>query len=311
MQKNRLFEIVYLLLERPGMTAAQLAERFEVSPRTIYRDIDALSAAGIPVYAEKGRGGGIRLMEDYVLNKSILSKEEQDEILFALQSMKAAGAVQDDALFKHLKGFFQREQADWIQVDFSSWGNMDGERERFDVLKQSILERRVIRFIYYNTMGEQSRRQIQPLKLCFKNNAWYLVGFCLDKQEMRTFKLHRMERVQLTDERFKPRETPPQLYMPSAKPHQVVHLKLLFSPEVAYRVYDDFHAAQIEKQEDGRLLVETWWPLDDWVYGHLLSFGGSVKVLSPEHVRQTLCGEALRILEACREDTLPDAGHSE
>ena len=89
MQISRLFEIVYLLLERRSVTARELAERFEVSPRTIYRDVDALAQAGIPVYADRGQGGGIRLMEQFVLNKSLLSVKERRELLASVQGMQA------------------------------------------------------------------------------------------------------------------------------------------------------------------------------------------------------------------------------
>ena len=77
---NRLFEIVYILMQKKKVTAKELADRFEVSTRTIYRDIEALSTANIPIYATKGKDGGIGLLDEYVLNKAILSEEEQNQI---------------------------------------------------------------------------------------------------------------------------------------------------------------------------------------------------------------------------------------
>ena len=108
MQVNRLFEMLYLLLQKGGMTASALAERFEVSSRTIYRDVETLSAAGIPIYAAKGKGGGIRLLPEFVLNKSLLSENEQNEILFALQSLHAGGAADNRQVLERLSGLFQR-----------------------------------------------------------------------------------------------------------------------------------------------------------------------------------------------------------
>lgn len=194
MQIHRLFEIVYLLMEKGSVTAKELAERFEVSTRTVYRDIDALSGAGIPVYASRGKGGGIRLLPDFVLNKSLLTGAEQDEILFALQSLKATSASQNSEVFSRLSGLFRKETVDWIDVDFSRWGTGDAEREIFQMLKTAILERRVIAFTYYNTSGVCSERRVEPMKLRFQSNSWYLQAFCLTRENFRIFKTCRMGR---------------------------------------------------------------------------------------------------------------------
>ena len=149
MQSGRLFEILYILLERGGATIPDLACQLEVSERTIRRDIDALSAAGVPVYAARGRRGGVRLMDGFVLSKSLLSAREQDEILYALQTLRATGAVQDGALLTRLSALFRREAVSWIDADFSDWGDSGERRALFELLKSSILERRVLAFDYY------------------------------------------------------------------------------------------------------------------------------------------------------------------
>ena len=135
MAKNRLFEILYLLLQNRRMTAQELADRFEVSVRTIYRDVDALSAAGIPVYTSPGRGGGVSLMDHFVLDRTALSEEEQRQLLTALQSLP--GSVRQDAgqVLSKLSGLFQRQEPDWIQVELSRWGSGEAGREKFDLLK--------------------------------------------------------------------------------------------------------------------------------------------------------------------------------
>ena len=163
MQTGRLFSILYLLMEHGNMTAKQLAERFEVSPRTIYRDIDLLSGAGIPIYASKGKGGGIQLLSHFVLDRSLLSSEEQDEILFALQSLRAAN-MQGTQVLSRLHGLFQKRVTDWIDVDFSSWNGASAEREIFGILKTGILEQYVLEFSYSNTLGETARRCVEPMK---------------------------------------------------------------------------------------------------------------------------------------------------
>ena len=131
MKNSRLFEILYLLVEKRAVTAGELAQRLEVSERTIYRDIDALSAAGIPVFTQKGQGGGIRLMDQFVLDKALLSQAQQDEILFALQAIIATGGGLEGETLARLTALFRREGSDWLEVDFTDWGSGAAERENF------------------------------------------------------------------------------------------------------------------------------------------------------------------------------------
>lgn len=178
MQGNRLFQIIYLLLERGEMTASQLAERFEVSTRTIYRDVEALSQAGIPIYSTKGRGGGLGLLPGFVLDKSLLTKEEQNDILFALQSLQATGGTDSQEILSRLGSLFGDSAANWIDVDFSSWGSGPVERERFALLRQAIVGRRVLQFSYCGMSGQRTQRRVEPVKLRFKYGSWYLQGYC-------------------------------------------------------------------------------------------------------------------------------------
>ena len=134
---NRLFEIVYILMQKRKTTAKELADRFEVSTRTIYRDIETLSIANIPIYASKGKDGGIGLLDEYVLNKTILSEEEQNQILFALQGMKKVKGQDEKDILAKLSILFNKKINDWIKIDFSNWGNI--QEERFDIIKSAIL----------------------------------------------------------------------------------------------------------------------------------------------------------------------------
>jgi predicted DNA-binding transcriptional regulator YafY len=298
MQISRLFEIVYLLLDRRVITAKELAEHFEVSVRTIYRDIEMLSAAGVPVYASQGKGGGIRLMEHYVLNKSILSDAEQKEVLYALQSLTAAQHSDADRVLSKLSGLFHTNAESWIEVDLAPWGSSKRKTEEFTALKNAILGRRITEFGYVNSSGDKSIRRVEPLKLIFKVNAWYLQGFCLDKKELRTFKLSRMSDMEVTEVSY-PARTPEELREPeSAKPtQQWVDLKLRFSPRGTYRVYDEFKEQQITRHEDGSCTVDTSLPESSWLIHYLLSFGAELEVLSPPHIRSSLQAAIMKVLE--------------
>jgi predicted DNA-binding transcriptional regulator YafY len=286
---NRLFGIVHFLLVNGIATAGELAKRFEVSERTILRDVDTLSAAGIPVYTAQGKGGGIALTESYVLNKAAVSDDEQNEILFALQSLSATGQADVDRILVKLRALFDKANTDWIQVDFSGWRNSEPDNKRFETLKQAIIGQQAVRFVYASSYGETTLRHIYPLKLVFKLRAWYLQGFCLLKQDYRTFRIRRMSDLELLPETFADKTLNPPSALAGDMPSvALVRLKMIFSPHAVYRVYDEFDEDDMAKQGDGSMLVEVDWPEDDWLYGFLLSFGTSVRILEPRSVKERL-----------------------
>ena len=295
MKNGRLFEILYLLVEKRALTAGELARRLEVSERTIYRDVDALSAAGIPVYAQKGQGGGIRLMDQFVLDKALLSREQQDEILFALRAVQATGGGEE--VLSRLSALFRREGDGWLEVDFTDWGSGAAERENFSRVKRSILTHRPLSFTYYSSAGERSRRTVEPARLVFKAGCWYLSAFCRQKQDWRIFRLVRMEDLVLEEGSCPHRRPPEQLEAPMPGDYRGVDLRLRFAPSAAWRVRDYFHPREITPLEDGCLLVECTFPEDQWLMSFLLSFGGQLEVLSPAYWREILKEELKKSLD--------------
>ena len=318
MQTHRLFEIIYLLLSNENMTAKALAERFGVSTRTIYRDVDTLSLAGIPVYMEKGRNGGIRLLPDFVLNKSILSEHEQNEILTALQSLSMVGDGEAGQVLRRLSGIFNKTVVNWLEVDFSDWSFGNGDV--FDGFKTAILEKRIAEFDYFSAYGEKTRRQVEPIQLWFKSRAWYIKGYCLTRLDVRLFRLTRVHDLTVTDTHFAERHflakgepeplsadaqnrghdskvsdgNPP----PGQERHRPdVTMRLYIAPEMAYRVYDEYAEHMVEKQPCGGYIVKVTWPMDNWVYGTLLSYGEHLEVLEPEYLRQEIKSKAEKIVK--------------
>lgn len=290
MQISRLFEIVYTLLDKRQVTTGELADRFGVSKRTIMRDLDALTVAGIPIRTTVGNGGGVSLAEDFVLNKETLSETEQKKILFALQSVAGTNNVDVQAALEKLTTFFSKPNTGWIEIDFSRWETALADRDKFDTIKDAILEAKILAFTYVNTEGLSLARTVCPLKFVLKSNAWYLQAYCLVKNDYRTFKLNRMLDVRKTSESFDTdRYAAPPITV--AKPHNVplVSLVLQFTPKVAYRVYDEFLPTCIEKQPDGSTIVRADLPEDDdWLYRYLLTFGADARVLQPTRVRDEL-----------------------
>lgn len=308
MSQGRLFELVYLLLERGRMTAPELAEHFEVSVRTIYRDVDALSAAGVPIYAARGKGGGVALMEHFVLSRATFSEAEQQQLLTALQSLAGEARLGASEILSKLSALFHRQEPDWLQVNLSRWGAAGGDAARFESLKTAILSRKIISFTYVSSYGQTTRRRVLPARLVFKGQAWYLQGFCLEKEAYRTFKVSRMLALKALEENFDRPLAPPPIEGDSPVCPWAVPVRMRFSPALAYRVYDDFDESCVTREADGSLLVEVSFPEDQWLYGYLLSFGLGVEVLSPANLRRRLGMLAGEISRSCAK---PDTGCQE
>lgn len=292
MKNNRLFQLVYLLLEKGTMTAPELARALEVSVRTVYRDVEALSMAGVPVFATQGKNGGVSLLPNYAFDKALLSDEEQNQILYAIQSLRAVDQPVD-ALLNKLGGLFQKQNTNWIEVDFSRWGMGSTDSVKFERLKTALTGRRALEIVYCSTSGETNRRVILPVKLIFKDKSWYLHAYCRMQEDYRLFKISRIVEMTVLDERFGdlPDDIPPLEQSIYAMP-QMQPVSLLFSHAVAFRVYDEFERSVIIQQPDGKLLVKVQLPQDGWVVSYLLSFGTEVSVLEPPELRTQLAAHA-------------------
>lgn len=298
MQSQRLFEIVFLLMERSPRSAGELAARLEVSERTVRRDVEALSAAGVPVYMARGKGGGVHLMDGYVLDRSLMSDAEQGEILAALTALRQTGASDDEALPERVARLFRREGADWLDIDFSFWGAPPEYRQAFDLVKHSILERHPLSFRYRDAADRVSLRTVEPAKLVFKERSWYVRAWCREREDWRTFKIIRMvwDSMELEAETFEPRPLPPDL-VESYPTHNKTRLSLLFEPGDA-RVREEFSPDVIEALEDGRLRVTLDTELTDRARHHLLSFGAGMTVEEPPELREWMRAQARALLRS-------------
>lgn len=294
MQESRLFRMVYHLLDKGQATAPELAEKFEVSVRTIYRDIDALSGAGIPIYTEPGRNGGIHLMHDFVLDHAVLSKDEKQEILAALQSMAVTHNTGSQTLQK-LSALFQLNSENWLEVDFSRWGNTGTDHEKFELLKSAIIYRKCVKITYAGTGKEVSERIIHPLKMSYKSKSWYVKAYCTQKQEHRIFKLNRIIELEILAQSFTPRPFPE----PKETQEQTFYPKIVlcFPQSISYRVWDEFDQTHIQQQENGDLIVSAHIPEDEWLIGYLLSFGTQVEIIEPVHLKKFLAEHAKKIYD--------------
>ncbi len=295
MQIHRMLEIVYLLLGGKLLTAGALAERFEVSQRTIYRDVEALSAAGIPVYMTKGRGGGIALTPGFAVGKALLTESERADVLAALKALGGVVPGEADGALRKLGALFGSAGADWIEVDFSSWSDPQRVAEAFSLFKSAILERCVVRFVYSSGKGETTARMVEPMKLCFKGQAWYLYGYCRDRQDMRLFKLSRIRNPTKTERTFQ-RDCPPHALEWNPLPQgELAEVTIRLSAEMAFRVYDEFE--RFDRLEDGAFLGRFAMPIGEGLFQYILSFGEQGEVTEPPEVREQIAARLRNMLE--------------
>ncbi len=280
MKESRLFQILYYILARGRVTAPELADKFEVSVRTIYRDIDWISNAGIPIYATRGKGGGIEIDSNFIINKALLSPDEKEQILLALNSTKTINEVEQGDLIKKLSVLFDVKNSNWIEVDTTNWKNSDRYLNLFDDIKFAIINKRFISFQYYSSK-EYTKRKIKPIRLVFKSWSWYVYGFCDLRNDFRFFKLSRIKNSLIHDDIYED-DYCNLVIKKEWHRQETVRLKLKFNKSQAYRVYDEFFDEVIEK--DNYLLVELDLPRD-YADSYILSFGKEVEVLAPEEIR--------------------------
>lgn len=294
MKESRLFKIVYHLLDKGQATAPELAEKFEVSTRTIYRDIDALSGAGIPVYAEAGRNGGIHLLNDFVLDKAVLSEEEKQEILTALQSINSTNHMSSHQTLEKLSAIFHMSSENWLEVDFSRWGNRGTDDEKFELLKAAVIHQKCVKITYASSCGTIRERIVQPLTMSYKSMSWYLKAYCTEKRDYRIFKLTRIIDFEMLADGFC-KSSFPELDETLGKSYNTIVLR--FPRNMAYRVYDEFDKTQVSKTENGDLIVSVEMPEDEWLIGYLLSFGTQVDIIEPAYLKDIVAEQAKKIYE--------------
>ena len=296
MQINRLFEIVYLLLDKKQMTAKELAEHFEVSTRTIYRDVESLSTAGIPIYMSKGKGGGIALLPEFVLNKAVLTEKERVDVLSSLKALGAVSISESGTALRKLGNLFGNTEADWIEVDFGFWS--DGEKESiiFETLKDAIFNKQITEFDYAATESTRKRRQVEPLKLVFKGSNWYLYAYCKEREDFRFFKLKRMQEIMVTKEKFN-RSVPKRVLKDKSiynnQPKIAVTLKL--EKEAAYRAMDDF--SEYEIQKDGSVVVRGEFIQGEWLIDMLFGYGMHCEIIEPLWLRDEVRQRLMKMIE--------------
>lgn len=279
-----------------------MAVHFGVSTRTIYRWIDALNLAGVPVITTKGKGGGIQLAEKYALDKAVLTEDEKQEILSSVQALQALSGSSNSAVSK-LKAITSAN-ADWIKVDFATWNPEQNEvKEIFKNLKWAILNRRQVSFDYFSGSSDYSKRQVDSWKIVFRGQAWYFYGFCKLRNAPRYFKLSRMRNLQVlkdgisTEEKDFPEEQNNENYS-GDKITNFIKLKVCVNDSEIYRVLDEYKVDIIEETSEKSKILTFTVPDIYWIKSWILSFGASMQVLEPEKIRLEIQDE-IKKMQRC------------
>ncbi len=302
MKIERLIGILSELLQKDMVTAPELARRFEVSRRTIGRDIEDLCRAGIPVSTRQGIGGGISIMEGYRVDRTLLTSRDMQMILAGLRSLDS---VSGNHYYRRLMEKLQPGSSDFINgrdsvlIDLSSW-HRDALALKIEAIQTAIDGNHWLAFHYYGPRGESSRI-IEPYYLVFKWSSWYVWGWCRAREDFRLFKLNRMEQLNVSAEQFESREVP----LPDLQDERVfpggIPVKALFEPEMKWRLVDDYGPCCFEEQPDGRLLFHGEYTNRENLTQWLLAFGDKVRLLEPEDLRVELLKTAEAMAAVYRE----------
>lgn len=296
MKIDRLIGILSILLQQEKVTAPYLAEKFEVSRRTINRDIENLSKAGIPIVTLQGKNGGISIMNGYRLDKTLLTSSDMQAILSGLKSLDS---VSESRQYQHLIEKLAAGNSsiltsnNHILIDLASWYRSSLE-PKISLFQSAIGQAEKTVFTYWAPGGE-SKRVIEPYLLVFKWSSWYIWGYCCEKQDYRLFKLNRMNELKRTGENYEPRQIP----SPNLKAERVfpraLEVKALFEPDMKWRLAEEFGLDSFTVREDGRLLFSFGFADKENLFGWILSFGDRAELLEPEELRSELYGQLNRM----------------
>ena len=303
MKIDRLIGILSILLQKEKITAPELAQMFEVSKRTINRDIDDLCRAGIPIVTSQGTGGGISIMDGYRMDRTILSSKDMQMIMAGLRSLDSvSGSHYYGQLMEKIKAGSTKvvSGSDSILIDLSSW-NKDSISPKIELIQDAIELGRILKFDYYGPKGN-SEREMEPYYLVFKWSNWYVYGYCLVRKDFRLFKLNRMTEIAHVRSFEKKNDVP----MPDLSNEKIFptkgKIKAICDPSLKWHLIDEHGMDSFTELPDGKLLFEHDYADEEGVLSWILSMRDAVTLLEPESIRQRLFYIATELSEKYRKE---------
>ncbi|MCA1295471.1 YafY family transcriptional regulator [Paenibacillus sp. alder61] len=286
MKLDRMFGITMELMTRNRVTAAELAARFEVSVRTIYRDIDLINQAGIPIVSYTGTDGGFELMDGFFLTRQHFSIDDFSVIYSLLKGLEAALGGSYTTLARKLTSLQPalKNGGDDRHNIILEWSTNDSEKTVVQQLLPAIRQNLRISFSYVTALGTETARTVEPLQLFWEQGAWYLKGFCQLRRANRLFRVSRISGLQVTEEKFTARHEKPEEEEKNRPQGMEVHLR--FTPSARLRAMEQFPRGYVMR--DGHLEVKTVCYTKDYALSIVLSYGTEVTILSPDSLKEDL-----------------------
>lgn len=297
MKIDRLVSIIMILLEKKRVGAQELADMFEVSPRTIYRDIDAINMAGVPVCSTSGVGGGFEIMQNYKIDKNVFSTADLSAILMGLSNL--SDMVRGDELISALakvRSFIPADRAKEVElkasqicVDLSPWSGNKNTKRYLAAIKTALQKQKLLWFEYADRFGNKTQRTAEPYQLVLKSNHWYFQGYCRIRNDFRLFRLSRITNLFMREETFTPREyEKPQLDFTEVLAAMQTKIKIRIHKSVMDRVLDYCAYEDFSAEGDEHYVVEFPFVEKEYYYDILLGFGDKCECLAPPRVRAEL-----------------------
>ncbi len=307
MKIYRLLAITMMLLNRKRISARELSERFEISLRTVYRDVDTITQAGIPIVSHAGAHGGYEIMDQYRLDRQFLSLEELQSIIAGLKGISIGAGEQEIGLLLDKVGALVArsehntltELSNQLIIDPNPWCS-SADKDKLQTIRNATRQRQMLRFVYTDSQSKLSTRTVEPMTMVMKGFSWYLHAFCLLRQEFRIFRLSRMKELELLPELFIRRPEPVltlRYDQERTTAPVYVNLVLELQPNARAQAEDYFGAEQIVTQSDGTLLVTSQQPEGAWLYHMLLGYGPSLRIIEPVHIADIVQEKAQQIVE--------------
>lgn len=298
MKIDRLLGIIIMLSRNDKVTAPQLAARFEVSRRTINRDIETLCMAGIPIATRQGKGGGIYIQQGYKLDKNIFTADELSDVIHGL---KALDSVNKSANIERLlekvipKSNAVYKSNDSLIIDLASFYK-PSISSKIDIIKKSIKASRHIEFTYYSKKGETTRT-IETYIIMFKWESWYVYGYCTDKNDFRMFKLNRLWNLVMLESEYKKQEVVYANIDFDAHLTDNFEFEAIFEADTKYRLIDQYGVHCYSEMPDGKLYFKGKYTNYQYILKWILSFGDKVEVISPEFFAEDIANNAQSMVE--------------
>ncbi|MBE5756449.1 MAG: WYL domain-containing protein [Clostridiales bacterium] len=294
MKYELMLRILFELLSKKTVQASYLAEKYEISTRTVYRYISCIEYAGIPIYTKRGNAGGFCIMENYRLPASFLTKKEFNETISALKGINEH--VENKTITSVINKLFSLTKKEYYDfdiknghliIDSTSWGDTSEHKDKLTMIENGIENNLILEIDYLDRNGERSKRLIEPHNIVLKQGLWYVFAYCNLRNEFRLFKIGRIEKINTLKDTFVKRPIPDVLPFENWYATDNAELvEFIVDEKIVADVEEWLGVNNVKKGE--KITAKAVLPIDDILIGKILSFGDGLKVVSPKKLKKDI-----------------------